>query len=211
MAYYALDNAMKFFSRRQIKIWFLIDRDERKTAEIESLVDKLSPFAQLKVLEKRELENYLLDAEAIKAFIQDLKKEETMPLEDIEKILNTQALELKDEVKRLRVSQDMLMPIHLRNDKYKGTIQEKYEQVNQELKERLEKFSEIEKTISKELEEWDEKKAFSLVPGTKVLKEVFSDFGINFNKGMGSKLASFIKSSKIDQFIRALLQDIVKD
>src|SRR5262249_43945987 len=68
-AHYAAEHTLDLLSRRQIELTFVLDRDEAEDAEVTRMADRLGNRASLHTLQKRELENYLLDAEAIYQFI----------------------------------------------------------------------------------------------------------------------------------------------
>jgi putative ATP-dependent endonuclease of the OLD family len=66
---YAAEETLDFLSKRQVKMWFIIDRDEKDDGEIKSLEEKLNGKATLVALRKREIENYLLSPRAIAELI----------------------------------------------------------------------------------------------------------------------------------------------
>lgn len=57
LAQFAAEATITFLSRRQVKMWFLMDRDERDDSEVRRLATRLGKQAELHVLSRRELEN----------------------------------------------------------------------------------------------------------------------------------------------------------
>jgi putative ATP-dependent endonuclease of OLD family len=68
-AHFAAQSTIGLLARRRIRLWFVADRDEKDDAEVMAMVQRLGEGASVKVLERRELENYLLDASAVARFI----------------------------------------------------------------------------------------------------------------------------------------------
>ena len=71
--HFAAEATLSFLSRRQVKMWFLVDRDEREDSEVVKLKERVSTNGVVHMLKKREIENYLLCPRAIAEFI-GLKK-----------------------------------------------------------------------------------------------------------------------------------------
>ena len=60
LSYFAAEATLSFLSKRQVKMWFMIDRDERDEEDIRVIRKRLGNNAVASVLEKREIENYLI-------------------------------------------------------------------------------------------------------------------------------------------------------
>jgi len=70
-AAFAADSTLDYLNRRRVKIWFIVDRDEQGDEDITRMIQQLGDRARLVVLRKRELENYLLDPTALRAWIEE--------------------------------------------------------------------------------------------------------------------------------------------
>ena len=64
-SHYAATATLTFLAKRQVRSWILLDRDERNADEIAKFETIAGQFASVKVLESREIENYLLAPRAI--------------------------------------------------------------------------------------------------------------------------------------------------
>ncbi len=58
--HYAARATLSLLSRRQVRSIFVLDRDEKEQSQFDKLAEQLGDRAQLHVLEKREIENYLI-------------------------------------------------------------------------------------------------------------------------------------------------------
>ncbi len=58
--HYAAQEILNFLSRRRVKLWFILDRDERAEAEVTIIKERVGQDAKIVVLNRRELENYLV-------------------------------------------------------------------------------------------------------------------------------------------------------
>jgi AAA domain, putative AbiEii toxin, Type IV TA system len=59
-AHFAAQATLELLTRRNIRMWFVTDRDERDDEDVRQMLQCLGGAAVLKVLDRRELENYLL-------------------------------------------------------------------------------------------------------------------------------------------------------
>ncbi len=66
-ANFAADATLDLLSRRQVLMWFVVDRDEDD--DVKRMMARLGARAALQVLQCRELENYLLNEDAIAPFV----------------------------------------------------------------------------------------------------------------------------------------------
>jgi putative ATP-dependent endonuclease of the OLD family len=99
-AYFAAESTLELLSRRNIQMWFVTDRDENTDEETKQMMARLGGRARLKVLRKRELENYLLDVDATAAFIEEKQKaagvnQPKPTTADVERALNEEATGLR--------------------------------------------------------------------------------------------------------------------
>src|SRR5579859_5156301 len=67
--HYAADTVISFLTRRQVSAWFILDRDERDQEEVRSLQERLGERARTEVLDRREIENFLIVPAPLQSFI----------------------------------------------------------------------------------------------------------------------------------------------
>ena len=140
-AHFAAQATLELLTRRNIKMWFVTDRDERDDEDVQQMFHRLKGYAILKVLERRELENYLLDQTAVTEFISNRQTEariqsSPLSLAQLKEAITEEAKAMKDEVIRLRVAKALLKPIHLQNRTNEGSIEEKIARAVEELSDR---------------------------------------------------------------------------
>lgn len=214
-AHYAAEATLELLSRRQIKIWFVADRDERDDGEVKAMLDRLGGRGKLKVFQRRELENYLLDEFAVKAFLNEKRQAAGLgELSDapasIRKALEQEASALLDEVVRLRLSNRLLSPVFLNVRTAPGGIDDRLnmglETIQQRIANKDSLKSEIEADIAAE---W-KRRPLELAPGTLVLEKVAARYGVTFskNKGDSERLAEQLRSGAIPYELSELLSNI---
>jgi predicted ATP-dependent endonuclease of OLD family len=189
-AHFAAGATLELLSRRQIGLWFVADRDESDDVEVARMIERLGGRANLTVLRRRELENYLLNEQAIQSFI--LEKRKAMgsngpvpTLEVIREALHTQAESLKDQVIRLRLERRLLKPVFLHTRDVTGSIADRVNRSIEDLKQRLESIDNQRGEISDGLEQDWGNRSLLEVPGSLILEKVASQFAVSFNKSAG--------------------------
>jgi putative ATP-dependent endonuclease of the OLD family len=215
-ANFAAQATIDLLARRRIRLWFLADRDERADAEVDEMVRRLGAGAVLTVLDRRELENYLLDSVAVTRFIAEKRAAaglaEAPPTSDeVASATSAQALALKDEVVRLRYHAAALKPVFLQGRRAQGEPQERLERASEELTQRLRDLAELQRRIATDVEaDWD-RVAVDRAPGAAILDGVARQFGVRFVKenGDSARLARFLDRDAIPQELRRLLREIV--
>jgi putative ATP-dependent endonuclease of the OLD family len=117
LGYFAAKGTLDFLTRRRVRIWFLIDRDEREAEDVKDLSARLTGQAKLVVLERREIENYLIVPRALHEFIR-LKREmaaakgDHPSLDQVVSALDAAAEELKQIAIERRVTKQTCFPIY---------------------------------------------------------------------------------------------------
>lgn len=214
-AHFAADATLDFLSRRQIRIHFVVDRDEKDDEEVQRMMERLGDRATLKVLERREIENYLLNPEAVVRYIGEKLKlagsNASRPTAgQVQEAIETEATALKDEVVRLRIENRVLKPIYLQTRMTKGTALERLSGAISQLTEREQRFEEDSRAIRDDVEANWPTRAAALAPGTRVLERVAARFGATFSKERGDseRLARLVPDTVIPSEISELLRSI---
>jgi putative ATP-dependent endonuclease of OLD family len=216
-AHFAADSTLDLLSRRRVLMWFVTDRDELQDQEVKRMMERIGARAKLKVLERRELENYLLSPDAIATFVTAKlmaakKSTDNVNRNSVSAALDEAFASLKPEVIRLRLERDVLTSIHLQSRHKTGTAEDRIKAAKEELENRLKSIDDqrraVEATVS---QSWDVKCA-EIVPGALVLGKVAGSFGVKFSKEAGDseKAAVAIPAEAIPSEIKALWEDITR-
>lgn len=211
-AHYAAEGTLDLLCRRQVKMFFVVDRDEREDAEVRALIDRLGARASLVVLSRRELDNYLMTPRAICALIAEKLRlgvaSGNMPTEDaVSAALEAAIDSLQGEVVRLRHEREFLRPVHLQGRKQKGSVGERLEQAIADLQARRERAdtasAETKDTVEKE---WSSRRR-ELAPGSLALDLTLKNVaGLRYSKTAdGPRLARALEPGDVDREIYQLL------
>lgn len=221
--HYAAEATIAFLTRRQVGIWFILDRDEKDDAEIKALQELFEGRASIYVLTKREIENFMLSPKAL-AFI-SFKRASTgkkdaivLPTEaEIKEALQATADELKQLTIEKRVAKALCKPIFPsakalfdnEGEEFAARVTKELDKMTSEVqraKDRLEKeISDQEKSVNAM---WESSK-LSLVPGDELLDRVCQKYGVRLKKERDSaRLASLMTVDEIDESIKKLIREI---
>lgn len=210
-AHYAAQATLDLLSRRRVKMWFVVDRDERDEAETRKMVGRLGDRATMFVLERRELENFLIDEAAVRGFVAQKLDSEPPSLEAYAEALTKVAQTIMEEVVSIYVEKSCLLPIYLRGKDAKGNVPERLKVAIAALQERLGAVASEQDRIHKELSvDWGVEKAIRVAPGALLLDRVCRELGCTFKKQEGDsvKLARHFPERSVPEQIRRLLQAI---
>jgi predicted ATPase len=226
LAHFATEATINFLSKRRVSVFFMLDRDEREEAEVKRLSTQLGDKAKLIVLEKRELENYLLSPRAIARFIElknrlaGEKEHKIIDQIEVEKAIDGCADALKNVAIERRVAKITCLPIYpnlnavLNPDAETSLVN----RLKEEYGHQKEKLTQLEKKLETTIEEqtrlvessWATKKK-DLVPGDLLLDALCKLFEVRFNKERDSaKLAALMKDSEIDLEIKEILRSFAE-
>jgi putative ATP-dependent endonuclease of the OLD family len=221
-AHYATEATLSLLTKRQVGMWFIIDRDEREQDDVSKLESRLKNKAKIEVLSKRELENYLIVPRAIVEFI---KVKQSMakgphPSPDEGGVVQA-ALECADELKQFAIAKSvakkLCTPLYLSAtlgpDDLQGGIEPKLSGQLETLRKGLEaKTASLQKTIEEKTNKiegaWNQEK-LDIVPGDLLLDRVCRRFGVRFKKDVDSaRVAALMDESEIDARIKTLIREI---
>lgn len=221
-AHYATETIFSFLTKRQVKVIFIIDKDERDDEDIKKLTQRLKDKATVAVLQRREIENYLIVPRALTKFI-ELKQQflpkndqKPAPSQDAIKIaLNEVAEELRTFSIGKRAAKILCAPIYpsaawkpedfaadvsaaLAKElaTFRGSIDKAEGRIEAVVKEQTDRLQET----------WDRNK-LEIVPGDILLDRVCGRFGARFKKDVdGAKLASMMSEGEIEYEIQGLIR-----
>jgi hypothetical protein len=220
--HYAADVIINFLTRRQVTTWFILDRDERDQNEVRKLQERLGARARVEVLERREIENFLISVAPLETFIRAKQRMSGKPsLPEPTRELLTKAIdECADELKQLAIEKQLVKticpPIYpkLRSEEDKAIslkqrITNELESIHKQLDDMIQSAEQrIEEETSHVEKSWADKK-LEIVPGDILLDRVCERFGVRFKKGIdGPRLASLMPESDIDQQIKRVIREL---
>lgn len=213
-AHYAAEATLDLLSRRRVKMWFLIDRDDRDDADIEKLLQRLGERAELVVLAKRELENYLLVPEAVRALIAEKLKTgdgqfEAPTAAAVRDLITRCAAELLERAIELRIGKQLLKPAYA--DQGGANTKERLTGMLTSIERRLSKLEEVEAATRASLTATWGENAVKLAPGSEILDAVLKEFGLRYKKEVdGRRLAEKIDINHVDSELARFLRQIAQ-
>ena len=223
--HFATKATLSVLTKRQVQMWFIMDRDERDDAEIDKLKEIAGENAVVKVLERREIENYLICHRAIIEFIR-LKRElsgnlseQELPTEsDVKNTIEECAEKLKQRVIDKRVVNILCRPVYPSTEQLFESPQETTiaDRVTDEIQRLIAQLGEAEsktEAVYKEESEdvdrtWQSDK-LAIVPGDLLLDMVCQKYGARFNKDRdGERLAARMNEDEIDRDVKEIIHEI---
>lgn len=223
-AHFAAEKTLSFLTKRRVQVWFIIDKDERNDSDIARMEQMLNGKATIKALSRREIENYLLSARAIREYIGRKRllagiTNDTLPShDDIKQSIDDCAEELKQFALDKRVSKLVCKPVfpslrQVFDGKSSETSAERLAGELARMKSEIEGMqSQIEDSYrqqSEQLEAVWQKDKLSIVPGDILLDKVCQRYNVRFIKDRdGSRLAALMEATELDIEIKTIISEI---
>lgn len=223
LAHFAADQTLSFLTKRRVKMWFLIDRDERADEDVTRLEKALGKQAILVVLGRRELENYLLAPQAVTTVIRDklVAIGTTVSLPSPNEV-ELAIVEAADELKRVaidyRVAQRLCVPVYpdrkavlaIKDERAIATkVDCELERVAVRICELRAAAETVVKEVTDEVDRDWEKHKLEIVPGDVLLDSVFHRYGLRFRKERDSgRIAAAMVLTDIPAEVRDLVATI---
>jgi hypothetical protein len=214
--HYANAATLAFLSKRRVRLYFVLDRDERDMPEVEKLKQQLGGLGELKVLARRELENYLLAPAAIARYMAKRIGRE-VGSEEVQEAITSATTELLSIVAERRVLKLTCKPIFPDRQAVleRGDV-EFVDSLQMQLAEAEKRITELRNAVPQLLIEAQENlekdspaDRLSFIPGEEILEAVFSKFGLKFSKRKdGSKIAAEMFAQEIVLEISELLNKL---
>lgn len=212
---------------------FVIDRDERTEQAVQELHKKPALDNRCHVFARREIENYMLCPRAILEVLQNKSKGSQEAEEKLkgvaEKVIDEKiqaaASGLKGTVLIRRIRWELpglvqgVLPDKDRNELVQYAddpnlakrIKQVIERILNDLNSKLDLTSLVEKHRKQLDADWlDQKKQLELAPGEEILKAVFDDFGLVYDKVKdGVRIAKAMKDNEIPEEIKEVIKRAV--
>ena len=189
-SYFAAEGTLAFLAKRQVKMWFMIDRDERDESDIETIRGRLGNNAEASVLERREIENYLVHPRVLamqiskKLTLGGRTSEDLPEADDLGPLIQESAEKLRNFAIFKRMAKTMLKPLYPNRIDSSSLVEEKSPEqvVGDEIGIWESRVSELRASITDEAgrqsqevaEKWEESK-LDIVPGDLLIDMVYSN------------------------------------
>ena len=224
LSYFAAKSTLSFLARRQVRMWFMIDRDEKDEEDIQSIREQLGDNAVASVLQKREIENYLIHptilVEQILAKRADGGNQGTVSVtaEDVQALMEQSAESLKSVAIFKRVAKTICRPLYPQTqDLQDAGGRPAKEMALEQIRTWEERLAELKESIDEEANKqtvaveshWLENK-FNIIPGDELINMVYRHYGVRFNKerGDGVALARMMTKEEVGSELETLIRSI---
>lgn len=232
--YYANSDILQRISKLKIPYVFILDRDEKSETTLTKIQAQIQNVC---ILERREIENYLLDAECILEAMRIKAKDnkvaneqlaQTKP-DEIERCVINHASGFKNLVLLKRIRTEMGGITFLSDEglnqlmkdteglELTGIVDKICQVVDADVKDKCGKartMSIAEKQFLELNEVWAEKneeKIKKIAPGEEILKATFKTYGLKYDKSKdGMRIAQQMKINQIPSEIRTAIDGLIK-
>ena len=222
LSYFAAEATLSFLSKRQVKMWFMIDRDERDEKDVSAIRERLGDNAVVSVLQRREIENYLIHprilVEHISTKLTESGSRYAPPdLEGMGKLIDECADELQNLAIFKRIAKAMLRPLYPEPTREFDENDIPEEIVADQIKSWENRVAQLKGAIDSETirqseevaKQWKSRK-LDIVPGDSLIDRVYARFGLRFRKerGDGVELARRMTRDEIGSELQGLIRAI---
>jgi hypothetical protein len=220
-AHYAAESILAILTKRQVKVWMVVDRDEQEDDEVRRLQEGLDNNGRLVVLTRRELENFMLDPSILNRMIllkRDLQgaRGDVFSDDDVVRALDACADELKTLAIAKRVHRVLCSTVYPpRAVDYGGTdvatgVRDELKTMIGELDIAMARVDQVVAEKTQQVEQlWEAGKKLEVVPGDLLLDHVFQRFGVRFKKERDSeRLAALTPEHLIPRELADLIVEV---
>ncbi|MGW0539997.1 AAA family ATPase [Streptomyces griseoincarnatus] len=217
--HYATTATLAFLRKRNVRTVFVLDRDERDLRDFEDLQNRVAGVSEVQLLQRREMENYLLSPSALSRFITAKSNGACAPTaEEIMSGIDEVCDALFSTAVERRILKRVCKPIipdrRSVMDRGEGDFDEA---LQSELKVALERLSSLadnlnqvrEECVQEVRAEWEARKA-EIVPGDELLDNLFQRYGLRFSKRQDAlRIAQEMEANEIPHEMVTLVQRLV--
>jgi len=224
--HYAAEATISLLAKRRVKSLFVLDRDEKASNEMEKLTHQLGDQAHLHVLECREIENYLVDPQALSVFMAEKAKRAGLSIdvpstEAVAAAIDEVAEDLKGLAVAKRVAAALCRPLYPDRRAFLSSWGDEGLAIaaariladsGEHLRERqAEVESEVERAQAQVEADWPAQRLV-LVPGHELLDGVARRYGLRFMKERdAAEVAALIPREKVSREVSELLEGFCND
>ncbi|MFE4998267.1 AAA family ATPase [Streptomyces mirabilis] len=217
--HYATAATLSFLRKRNVKTVFVLDRDERDLQDLKDLQGRVDGVSEVQLLQRRELENYLLNPTTLSRFIEVKSNGAHTPSPDevaaaidevCEELFST-AVERRILKRTCRPVIPDRRPVLNRgerdfDDALRGELNAAVEKITSVAAE----LDQIREDCIKEVRtEWEVRKS-EIVPGDELLDKLFQRYGVRFSKRQDAlRIAQEMQEKEIPQEMVQLVRRLV--
>jgi putative ATP-dependent endonuclease of OLD family len=223
--HFAAEATLSFLSKRRVSSYLVLDRDEASDQDIERLKAVIGERATLHVLDRREIENYLLEPAAVSQFIAQKAELSGSPLPSdrqptaaaVREEIERQAEGLRTFAEERRLLRQLCAPLLADRSLVEtpptgdasARPQALLDQMAKDLRLREDAFGDVVAQVHEEVEKaWPTSK-LDIVPGDYLLDRVCAQFGVRYRKERdGARLASLLSVGMIPNELADVLRSI---
>lgn len=215
--HYAAQEVVSFLTRRQVKVWMLLDRDERLDSDLAVMKERLGDAVVFFDTQARELENHLLVDYANLEYLAERKGADFDPpaKERFWQELDECAGALRASTVEKRVASVLCTPLYsdrsaLKKKEFAGdAILKSLEIMRKQVEERLGRLEEMRRQEADFINSvWDRDK-LKIVSGAELLDEWYKRYGLRFDKMRdGAKIAARMRPGDIPEFAIKMLKEL---
>lgn len=219
--HYATASTLSFLGKRNVKTVFVLDRDERDDEDLLKLQRQVSGISELQLLNRRELENYLLAPSALAMFIAAKSGQASTPTgEDISAAIDEICESLLSASIERRVLKKVCAPLYPDREAVMNRVEgaDFTESVLGQISKVTSALTALESEIGTFLRDaeievrnaWDTRKR-EIVPGEEVLTLLLRRYSLRFNKRQDCvKIATFMTREEIPHEIAGVIRNLVR-
>ncbi|WP_344571997.1 AAA family ATPase [Streptomyces violaceolatus] len=218
--HFATASTLTFLGKRNVRTVFLLDRDERNNQDLDKLRARIDGISELVVLDRRELENYLLDANVLARYLVIRTDGALQPSpEEVQEKIDKACEGLRSVAIERRALKEICAPVIPRREKVitRDAEEDFLTAAKRELDEVLLAVQELRNSVEKTLQlaendveaRWSDSK-IDLIPGDEILKRLFREYGLSFNKRKDSvRIASVMTGAEIPAEMKRIIDGLV--
>lgn len=187
--HFAAERTTAFLGKRGVDLWFILDRDEKASTDVEKLQKQVGPHCKIRSLPVREIENYLLSPDAIARYLA-LRLSRDITAAQIGEIIKKSVESLRDfalaKTVFSRISAPAYITVNLEpTQAFERQYCEFKKSLQQESAEIASRVQIMETSLPELKAEFDqnwEADKLRMAPGVELLNAVFAEYGMSYRK-----------------------------
>ncbi|MFE5580026.1 ATP-dependent endonuclease [Kitasatospora sp. NPDC056531] len=216
--HFATSSTLSFLRKRNVRTLFILDRDERNARDLEIMREKVEGLSEVRLLDRRELENYLVCPTALARYIAIKSGGKHNPSADqVAAEIDNACDDLFIVAVERRVLKHACRPIIPNREsvlrrgslEFETALRAELESTKEKLDSLLAELSDVIATENSNVQaDWDRKS--HLVPGDEIIDRVFSRYGMRFGKKRDAvEIAQIMTRDEIPADIRETIANLV--